>query len=143
MSRDELDRLVTAVDAGRDEYQRRAIQEQFAVVEAVSDDWRPTRVESREAIRLAVLKAAEDRHGLVHITGIRRHLPPWVTPAQIGPAINRLVRRGFLVNVGKYEPNADPSIHARNGAKPAPVRRLTKYIPPDAVQADRSERNAS
>jgi len=100
------------------------------VVEAILTDWRPTRRESREAIRVAVMRAASDRHGLVHIAGVRRHLPPWVDPATTGAAINRLVRRGYLVPVGKYEPNGGGS---RNASKPSPVRRLTKPIPPDAL----------
>ena len=138
---DEIDRFVTAVDAGRDEYQRRAIQDQFTVVEAVADDWRPTRVESREAIRLAVLKAAEDGAGYVHIADVRGHLPPWLAPAQMGAVMHRLTARGYLEDTGMTSANGDA--RSRNATKPMPVRRLTKYIPPDAVQADRSERNAS
>ena len=101
-------------------------------LEIVATDWRPSRVESREAIRKAVLAAASERHGLVHIAAVRRHLPPWVVPAQIGAVMNRLVRRGFLVETGRWEPNGDDT--SRNGSKPSPVRRLTGVIPPEAVQ---------
>lgn len=100
------------------------------VVDAVLADHRPSRRDSRAAIRDAVIAAAQDRDGLVHIAGVRRHLPAWVDPASIGAAMNRLVRRGHLVPVGKYEPNGGGS---RNASKPSPVRRLVKPIPPDAL----------
>lgn len=99
------------------------------VVGAVLSDWRPSRRDSREAIRVAVMRAAEERHGLVHVAGVRRHLPPWCDPATLGAAMNRLVRRGYLVPTGRHEPNGGGS---RNASKPAPVRRLVKPIPPDA-----------
>ncbi len=102
------------------------------VMHAVITDWRPSRVESREAIRVAVMAAASERGGLVHIAAVRRHLPSWVVPAQIGAVMNRLVRRGFLVETGRLEPNGDDS--SRNGSKPSPVRRLMHPIPPEAVQ---------
>lgn len=103
------------------------------ILGAVLSDWRPSRVESREAIRKAVMAAAAERHGLVHIAAVRRHLPPWCDPASIGAVMNRLVRRGYLSNTGKYEPNGDPNPKARNAAKPAPVRKLLRPIPPDAL----------
>ncbi len=102
------------------------------VIDAVLADIRPSRVETREAIRLAVHKAASDRRGLVHISAVRRHLPPWVSVAQIGAVTNRLVCRGYLVPTGRYEPNGDT--HARNGGKPAAVRRLIRPIPPEALR---------
>lgn len=111
-----------------------AVQDTFDdILHAVVTDWRPSRVDSREAIRQAVMAAAADRGGYVHITGIRRHLPAWVAPAQIGAVMNLLARRGFVVKTGHYEPNGDTS--ARNGNKPSPLWRLRLAIPPSAVQS--------
>ena len=102
------------------------------VLDIVVTDHRLSRVDTREAIRKAILAAAADRHGLVHITGIRRHLPSWVSVAQIGAVTTRLVRRGYLVPTGRTEPNGDR--HARNGTKRAEVRRLVRPIPPEALR---------
>jgi hypothetical protein len=102
------------------------------VLDVVVEDHRPSRVDTREAIRLAVLKAAADRRGLVHIAAVRRHLPSWVSVEQIGAVTNRLVRRGYLIPTGRYEPNGDR--HARNASKPAAVRRLVRPIPPEALR---------
>ncbi len=107
------------------------VQDGFEAVEAVAADWRPSRVESREAIRVAVMKAAAEHKGLVHIAQVRRHLPPWIATEQLGAFTNRLVRRGYLIPTGHYRPNGDRSRRARNSSKPAPVRRLTKPIPPE------------
>lgn len=101
-----------------------ALDDTEAVLHALASDWRPSRVESREAIRLAVIAAAADRGGLVTIAGVRRHLPAWVNPAQIGGAINKLVRGGYLVATGHTERNGDKT--ARNASKIMPVRRLMR-----------------
>lgn len=103
----------------------RATQDELDIVLA---DHRAGPRDSRDAIRLAILAAAADRRGLVHITGVRRHLPEWVTTAQIGAVVCRLVRRGYLVPTGRYEPNGDRK--SRNASKRAAVRRLVKPIPP-------------
>jgi len=106
-----------------------AIQDTFdAVLGAVVRDWRPSRVESREAIRLAVMKAATAEHGLVHIATVRLYLPAWVVPAQIGSYINALVRAGYLKPTGRVRRNGGTG--ARNASKPAEVRRLVRPIPP-------------
>jgi len=102
------------------------------VLDVIVEDHRPSRVDTRQAIRSAILRAAAERRGLVHIAAVRRHLPSWVSVAQTGAVINRLVRRGYLVPTGRYEPNGDT--HARNGNKPAAVRRLVRPIPPEALR---------
>lgn len=102
------------------------------VLDVIVEDHRQTRVDTREAIRRAVHAAAAERRGLVHIAAVRRHLPTGIAVEQIGAVTNRLVRRGYLVPTGRYEPNGDT--HARNGNKPAAVRRLTKLIPPEALR---------
>jgi hypothetical protein len=103
------------------------------VLDIVADDWRPSRVASREAIRVAVLKTAAEHDGLVHIAQMRRHLPPWLAVEQTGAFMNRLVRRGYLIPTGHYRPNGDE--HSRNASKPAAVRRLVKPIPPEEAAA--------
>lgn len=102
------------------------------VLDVIVEDHRPSRVDTREAIRKAVHAAASERRGLVHIAAVRRHLPPWAARAQIGCTLNRLTKRGYLVDTGRYEPNGDT--HARNGSKPAAVRRLVRLIPPEALR---------
>jgi hypothetical protein len=99
-------------------------------LEGLASDPTPRAVDALESIRLAVLAAAADRHGLVHIAAIRRHLPQSVAPRFLGSTVNRFVRRGFLVPTGRYEPNGDAA--SRNGCKPAPVYRLHGPIPPQS-----------
>lgn len=107
----------------------RAIQDEL---DAVVTDWRPSRVESREAIRVAVMKAAGDHGGLVHAGTIREHLPPWVNPQQIGAVVCALVRKGFLVPTGRMTRSGTPT--SRNRAKASEVRRLVRPIPREAVR---------
>lgn len=101
------------------------------LIDVVAQDWRPSRVDSREAIRWAVLKTAEQHNGTVHITGIREHLPAWVAAEQVGATVCLLVRRGYLQGTGKYAPNGGSA--SRNASKPAEVRRLVRPIPVEAV----------
>lgn len=102
------------------------------VLDVVATDRRPSRVESREAIRKAVMRAASDHRGLVHAATVRENLPPWVTPQQIGAAICAYVRTGFLAPTGRYRPNGKAD--SRNRTKPTEVRRLLKPIPPEVLR---------
>ena len=106
-----------------------AVQDEL---DAVFTDWRPSRVESREAIRKAVMRAAADHRGLVHAATVRENLPPWVAPAQIGGAVCGWVRMGYLVETGRLLPNGQTE--SRNRTKVAKVRRLLKPIPPEALR---------
>lgn len=99
-------------------------------IDAVARDWRPSRVESREAIRQAVMRAAAEHRGLVHIADVRPLLPSWCNPAQIGAALCAWVRQGYLKPTGRYRDNGGTG--SRNGAKPAEVRRLVRPIPREA-----------
>lgn len=109
------------------------VQDTFdAVLGAVVTDWRPSRVESREAIRRAIMRAAAEHHGLVHIAQVRPLLPPWCAPAQVGAVICQLVRSGYLCPTGRYRPNGGDV--SRNRAKRAEVRQLVRPIPPEAVR---------
>lgn len=103
-----------------------AVQDGFDVVEAVATDWRPGARDDRQAIRAAVMRAAETHNGLVHITHVREHLPRWVTPCMVGATLSLLAHRGYLEDTGKWWPNGGPS---GNAAKPAKVRRLAHPIP--------------
>jgi len=103
-----------------------AVQDTFeAVLAAVATDWRPSRVESREAVRQAVMAAAREHGGRVTAATIRPHLPTWVNPASIGAAINAYRLAGWLIRTG-WAPNGGPS---RNAAKQSPVYRVTGAIP--------------
>jgi len=104
----------------------------FDEIDAVAHDWRPSRVESREAIRLAILRAAGDEGGLVHAATVRKHLPAWVNPQQVGATVCALVRAGYLIPTGHYRPNGQEQ--SRNRTKASPVRRLVRFIPPEAVR---------
>ena len=106
-----------------------AVQDEL---DAVFTDWRPSRVESREAIRKAVMRAAQDHRGLVHAATVRENLPPWVAPAQVGAAICAYVRLGYLVGTGRRRPNGQTT--SRNRTKSSEVRRLLKPIPPEALR---------
>lgn len=106
-----------------------ATQGSFDIVEQVAKDWRPSRVESREAIRKAILATAAEHDELVHIAWMRKHLPSWLAVEQLGAFTNRLVRRGYLVPNGHYLPNGD--VRSRNASKRSAVRRLVKPIPPE------------
>lgn len=99
------------------------------VLAAIHADWRPSQVESREAIRRAVMQVAAEHRGEVHVSWVRPLLPSWVNPAQIGASLRIWSMAGFLVATGRYLPNGDPSPDARNASKPAPVKRLTQPIP--------------
>lgn len=102
-----------------------AVQDEL---DAVFTDWRPSRVESREAIRKAVMRAASEHRGLVHVADVRPLLPSWVVPEQIGACLCGWVRLGYLRPTGRYRPNGDST--SRNRTKPAELRRLVKPIPP-------------
>lgn len=106
-----------------------AVQDELDVV---ASDWRPSRVDSREAVRAAIMRAASDERGLVHIATVRRHLPAWVNPSQIGATICVLVRRGYLKPTHRYRDNGQTK--SRNRTKRAEVRRLVRPIPPEAVK---------
>lgn len=101
-------------------------------LDVVVEDWRPSRVESREAIRKAVMRAAGDHRGLVHAATVRENLPPWVAPAQVGACICAWVRLGYLVGTGRRRPNGLAA--SRNRTKSSEVRRLIKPIPPEALR---------
>lgn len=100
-------------------------------LDVVVEDWRPSRVESREAIRVAIERTAAEHKGRVHIIGIRKHLPDWVAPAQIGAVVCFLVRQGYLVPTGRTRPNG--GLKSRNRTKRAEVRKLTRPIPPEVL----------
>ncbi|WP_372595603.1 hypothetical protein [Actinotalea sp.] len=100
-----------------------------AVLGAIATDWRPSRVDSREAVRQAVMTAAREHHGQVTAATVRPHLPAWVNPASIGAAINAFRLGGYLIRTG-WAPNGGPS---RNGAKRSPVYRLTRVIPKETT----------
>lgn len=106
------------------------VDDQATVCDAIATDW--TREQHREAIRQAVLRAAADHNGRVHITAVRQHLPAWVAPAVTGACINRLARRGYLAASGQYRPNGDAK--SRNATKRSPVWRLVRPIPPEALR---------
>lgn len=101
-------------------------------LDVVAIDWRPSRVESREAIRLAIMRAASEHRQLVHAGTIREHLPSWVNPQQIGATVCALVRTGYLVPTGRLTRSGTPT--SRNRAKASEIRRLVKAIPPEAVR---------
>ena len=92
----------------------------------VATDWRPSRVEARRAIRLAIL-LAQDADGHVHIADFRHLLPSWIDGHQIGAFICHQVRAGRLVPTGRYRPNGDEG--NRNRTKPAQVYRIAAPIP--------------
>ena len=104
----------------------------FDEIDLTAADWRPSRVESREAVRKAVLRTAAAHGGLVHIADMRPLLPSYVNPQQIGSAICAWVRQGYLVGTSHYRPNAGTG--SRNASKPAEVRRLVRPIPPEALR---------
>lgn len=104
------------------------------VLEGMSTDPTPVRVDERELIRVAVNAAAEERRDLVHIAAIRRHLPQSVAPAYLGSTINRLARRGLLVKTGRYEENGDNTASKRNASKASPVWRRMRPITPDDIR---------
>jgi len=110
------------------------VQPMFDEISAVVADWRPSQVESREAIRVAILRAAGDHKGLVHAAWVRTYLPTWVSPPQVGAVICALVRTGYLIPTGRSLPNGDPNPKARNRSKKSDVRRLTKPIPKEALR---------
>jgi len=103
------------------------------VLGAVADDWRPSREESREAIRKAVHAAAAANGQRVTAATIRPHLPPWVATEQIGAVMWRLQSRGYLTRTTRYAPNGKGG-KARNSAKRSPVYRLERPIDPAGVQ---------
>ena len=101
------------------------------ILDAVVTDWRPSRVESREAIRKAVMRAAADHRGQVHAATVRENLPSWVSPFQVGACICAWVRQGYLIPTGRIRPNGQA--HSNNRTKLSEVRRLVKPIPPEAT----------
>lgn len=105
-----------------------AVQDELDIVAA---DWRPSRVESREAIRKAVMRAAAEHRGLVHAATVREHLPAWVNPQQIGAVMCAWVRQGYLRPTGRYRANGQTA--SRNRTKASEVRRLVKPIPPESL----------
>ncbi len=101
-------------------------------LDVVATDWRPSRVMSREAIRIAIMRAAGQHDGLVHAASIREYLPTWCNPQQIGAVVCALVRMGYLTPTGTFRPNGGE--HSRNRTKRSEVRRLTRPIPPEALR---------
>ncbi len=99
------------------------------VIDAVARDWRPSRAESRHAIRNAIALAAQAENGLVHAATVRRYLPSWVDSASIGAVVCTLVRQGALVGTGEFRANGGGS---RNRTKPSEVRRLVAPLGVDA-----------
>lgn len=103
------------------------------VLDGMSTDPTPARVDERELIARAITAAAAERRGLVHIAAVRRHLPQSVSPAYLGSSINRLARRGVLVKTGRFEENGDNSASKRNASKASPVWRLVRPITPEDI----------
>lgn len=101
------------------------------VLHAVESDWRPSRVDSRERVRQAVMDCARDNEGLVHASTLRPYLPEWVAPAQIGAVVNLLVRKGYLVATGRLERSGRRE--SRDAAKWLPVRKLVRPVPVELV----------
>jgi len=110
------------------------VQDTFEdVLTAVADDWRPSREESREAIRVAVLAAAAEHDGRVTAATIRPHLPTWCATEQIGAVMWRLARRGYITRTGGYTANGKGG-RARNSGKRSPIYRVVRPIDPAGVQ---------
>jgi len=101
------------------------------VLHAVESDWRPSRRDSRERVRQAVMDCARDNDNLVHAATLRAYLPGWVASAQIGAVVNLLVRKGYLVATGKLERSGRRE--SRDAAKWLAVRRLTRPVPLEVV----------
>lgn len=99
-----------------------------ANLHAVHVDWRPSRVDARESLRLAINECARLHDGRVHISLFRHLLPPTVPPASIGAAIAGWTKAGYLRQVAEVLPLGGT---AGNGNKRSPVRVLTRPIPGD------------
>lgn len=110
---------------------RTTTQDTLDILDAIVTDWRPSRRDSREALRVAVMRTAGEHAGLVHIADVRPLLPSWVNPPTVGSYLSALVRRGFLLPTGRYRPSG--GVESGNGSKPSEVRRLVKPIPPDSL----------
>ena len=102
------------------------------ITAAVHADHLPNRVESRALIREAVHEVARRHGGRVHIAWVRPLVPTYARGPQLGASLRIWTRAGLLVPTGEFLPNGDPSTKARNAAKPAPVKRLVREIPPTA-----------
>lgn len=94
-------------------------------IDITAAEWRSH--DSIAAVRLAVIRAAQEHRGMVHAADVRAFLPPWVSPWVVGAYTCALVRQGYLVSTGRYRPNGDAA--SRNRTKVSEVRRLVKTIP--------------
>lgn len=107
-----------------------AVQDAF-VLDAVADDQSiPNKAASREAVRVAVNKAAKRLGGRVTAADLRRYYPPSINGNQIGPTLRRLRLRGYLVVLSHNARYGSKG----NGDKHAPVYRVTGPIPEEAAQ---------
>ena len=100
------------------------------ILNAVADDWRPSRVDSREAIRQAINEAARIQGWRITPADLRPYYPAWINPNQVGPCLRRLRLRGHLVLISHNARYGSKG----NGDKPAPVYRVNGVIPREAVQ---------
>lgn len=113
-----------------------AVQDALDIpVDAPAEETGPTQAASREAIRVAIMRAASEHGGLVHASGVRQHLPEWVHPQLVGAVTSELIRAGYLAPQGTFRRSEQSA--SGNRAKRLEVRRLTKPIPRAAVVSDR------
>lgn len=108
-----------------------AVQDELDV--GVAREWKPSAADSREAIRVAIMRAASDERGLVHAATVRKHLPAWVQPQLVGAVTSELIRTGYLRPTGRLR-RSEQNGPSGNRGKRLEVRRLIKPIPPAAVQ---------
>lgn len=100
-----------------------------ANLRAVHTDWRPSRVEARQVIRVAIHECARRNGGRVHVSLFRHLLTPLVPPAAIGAAVVGWTAKGYLELTDEVLPMGGT---AGNATKRSPVRRLVRSIPPIA-----------
>ena len=98
-----------------------------ANLRAVHTDWRPSRVEARQVIRVAIHECARRNNGRVHVSLFRHLLTPLVPPAAIGAAVVGWTTKGYLELTDEVLPMGGT---AGNATKRSPVRRLATPIPP-------------
>src|SRR5665647_2110288 len=100
-----------------------------ANLRAVHTDWRPSRVEARQVIRVAIHECARRNNGRVHVSLFRHMLTPLVPPAAIGAAVVGWTTKGYLELTDEVLPMGGT---AGNATKRSQVRRLVSPIPPIA-----------
>lgn len=102
---------------------RRRAEGEYAILDQIAGEPAPAGHLQNEAVKRAVVAAADENGGEVTAATVRPHVPAWVEPHRVGAVISALVKSGALIDTGRVQRSGQAK--NRNRTKRLPVYALS------------------